>query len=773
MTQQPQADGPPPPKEEVVHLLALVRGGQADDLEAAWLAAVESEALSFDDLAPVLEELASQHQPKVMESLVWLLLSTRAEQQGPETALDAAWDVRDLLPDSDVLRQELADLYCKVYADTPGIETLAEMTVGRADVPLRDALPLMEKFLGLPPGTYVSDSRRRSPGRVTGVDADRKVLAVSFGESDRAYDATSVEALEVLAADDYRALAVFDRPRLALLAQDDPTGLVRLVLKAYGPRMGFRDLKGRLADVAVRAEGWSRWWSAARALVMHDPLVEMSEGTQPEFFLRARPVTYEVEARERFDAAAAVEDKLLVVVGYLNEAGHDPAAEAEMLKGFAADLARLVAPESAAAPADQLATAAVLAEVGRHLAGSESGDAGPGEAGRGALAEEAAAGRGARREPGGPGRATPVPASLPASPGEVAALLGAIRANDLAALSLALVHREMPQAWAEAFAAAMPAMSQEMCDRIAADLAEAGRPDLVASAAREIMRQPNQSLAALAWLWKNATTEKYAQAFADLSRASMTVRLFQAANELALTDVPDKARKQDLLQQVRRAISGKDFGTLRDILDHTDADWAKEIRTAVSRNTALSDHLRVQVLDVLAHAHPVPVARMAPPWEEDVVYTTPAALEARQKEFDHLVSVKMMENSKAIGEAAAHGDISENAEFTAALEERDHLTERANAMQADLARAKPISSSLIHSETANIGTTVRARRQSTGQEETLTFLGPWDADVHKGIYYYKAPLALAFMGKAAGETVTLRTDSGEERWEVLEVRPAL
>ncbi|MBM4020623.1 MAG: hypothetical protein FJ288_20275 [Planctomycetes bacterium] len=240
-----------------------------------------------------------------------------------------------------------------------------------------------------------------------------------------------------------------------------------------------------------------------------------------------------------------------------------------------------------------------------------------------------------------------------------------------------------------------------------------------------------------------------------------------------MQDMPDRARKLELLGQARRTILHKEFAVLRDVLDRTDAAWAKEIRTAVSRNSGLSDHLRVQVLDVIGHAHPVPVARVLPPWEEDAVYTTPAALEARQKEFEDLVHVKLPANSAAIGAASAHGDVSDNAEFQAALEERGRLTERANAMQADIVRAKPIPRVMALSETVNIGTTVRARRASTGREETLTFLGPWDAAAEKGIYFYKAPLALAFMGKAVGETVVLRSDAGEERWEILEVRPAL
>jgi transcription elongation GreA/GreB family factor len=77
------------------------------------------------------------------------------------------------------------------------------------------------------------------------------------------------------------------------------------------------------------------------------------------------------------------------------------------------------------------------------------------------------------------------------------------------------------------------------------------------------------------------------------------------------------------------------------------------------------------------------------------------------------------------------------------------------------------------SDFVNVGTTVTARRLSTGQTEKLTFLGPWDADTQKGIYYYKAPLAQAFMGKGAGETVSFQSGTAQEQWEILEVRPAV
>ncbi|MCX5675706.1 MAG: GreA/GreB family elongation factor [Planctomycetota bacterium] len=773
MATQSQSDNAGPYAEQVARLVGLVRSGDSDELEAAWMEILEDEAVRLDDLGPVLDEIASQNNAKLMESLLWLLVSIWNEQRGASAALEAVWQVAGLLPDTPTLREEIAALYRAVHARAPAIDILVEMTLLRKDLPPPAAVAAVERLIALPPGTYVSDSRRKSPGRVLGVDAGRKVLAVSFGESDRAYDALSVEALELLEADDFRALAVFDRPRLETLARDDPAGLVQLALKVYGPRMGMKDLKARLA-AAVGAEAWSKWWSTVRKEVKHSPLIEMSEGPQPEFFLRQRAVTYEQTARERFDSARKTEDKLLVVLGYLGEAGHNPATEAEMLASFAGDVARLAAPTGGATPAERLAALTVQAEVRRHL-----GEGAP-PAGHSPTAGVAPPPLAAGSEKVGSEKVSGTlrlkvhdTFSDPTfSDPDLAVQAVSVRDDGLAIRILAFLRENLPDRWPDLYAAAMPAASAEVCDHIAADLAAAGRQDLLAAAAAEIVRRPVPCAAALAWLWKNATAEKYAPALADLSRPSMTVRLFQALNEVALTDMPDKGRKLELLVLMRRTLSAKEFATLRDVLDRTDAGWAKEIRTVVSRNTGLSDHLRVQVLDVLSHAHPVPITRDLPPWEEDVIYTTQAALGARQKEFEELVHVKLPQNSSAIGAAAALGDISDNAEFQSALEERGRLTERANAMQADLVKAKPIPRFMAQGGTVNIGTTVRARRLSTGQEETLTFLGPWDAATQKGIYYYKAPLALAFMGKAVGDTVVLQADAGEERWEILEVNPA-
>ncbi|MBM4018022.1 MAG: hypothetical protein FJ288_06775, partial [Planctomycetes bacterium] len=567
MTPQPQPGNADPRAEQVARMVAFFRAGQADALESAWMEFLEDPAVSLADLGPVLGEVASQKNARVMESLLWLLLSVWGEQRGPDAALDAARQVAHLLPDTAALRDEVAGLCRAVHAGAPGIDTLLEMTVLRRDLAPAAALAAMDRLLALPPGTFVADSRRRSPGRVVGVETARKVLAVSFGQADRAYDALSVDALEVLAPDDFRALAVFDQARLEALARDDPAELVRLALRAYGPRLGMKDLKARLAP-AVPADAWSKWWSAARAFVKRSPVIDVSEGPQPEFFLRHRAVAYEDTVRERYEAAAGLEEKLLVALGYLGEAGHNPQAEAAALGSFAADMAKWADASGGRSPAERLAAVVVLGEIRRHLGDQPCGTAGLPGRGDAASAVPTA---------GQAGRATSEPVSaasgaaaaddlLAAAPADLGPWAAAVRSDDLAGRVLAFIKERLPERWPGVFAAAMPAASMETCERIAGDLAAAGRLDLVAAAAAVCLRRPAPCLAALAWLWRNAAAEKFAPALGDLSRASMTVRLFQAINEVAMQDMPDRARKLELLGQARRTILHKEFAVLRDFL---------------------------------------------------------------------------------------------------------------------------------------------------------------------------------------------------------------
>ena len=65
-----------------------------------------------------------------------------------------------------------------------------------------------------------------------------------------------------------------------------------------------------------------------------------------------------------------------------------------------------------------------------------------------------------------------------------------------------------------------------------------------------------------------------------------------------------------------------------------------------------------------------------------------------------------------------------------------------------------------------------ARNLANDATETFVFLGPWDTEIEETVMNYRAPLALAFMGKLPGEEVVYGEDEQERRWEIITVEPA-
>jgi transcription elongation factor GreA len=122
---------------------------------------------------------------------------------------------------------------------------------------------------------------------------------------------------------------------------------------------------------------------------------------------------------------------------------------------------------------------------------------------------------------------------------------------------------------------------------------------------------------------------------------------------------------------------------------------------------------------------------------------------------------------KAIEEARAHGDISENAEYDAAKERQGMIEGRIGEIQGKLAGVEAIDPSTIKSDRIVFGATVTI--QDTESEEVTTYqiVGVDEADVKKGMISIISPLARAMIGKKEGESVTVQSPKGDKEYEVI------
>ena len=149
---------------------------------------------------------------------------------------------------------------------------------------------------------------------------------------------------------------------------------------------------------------------------------------------------------------------------------------------------------------------------------------------------------------------------------------------------------------------------------------------------------------------------------------------------------------------------------------------------------------------------------------------TPAGHKIIKEELDDLLKVQRPENVKAIAEARAHGDLSENAEYHAAKERQSFIEGRIQELQSKLALANVIDPATINQDTIAFGATVSLMDVDTDEEKTYMLVGPEEADVKAGKISIHSPIGKSLIGKREGDEVTVKAPARTIEYEVLEIK---
>lgn len=153
----------------------------------------------------------------------------------------------------------------------------------------------------------------------------------------------------------------------------------------------------------------------------------------------------------------------------------------------------------------------------------------------------------------------------------------------------------------------------------------------------------------------------------------------------------------------------------------------------------------------------------------DRIPVTPEGYEALNKELENLKRVERPKNIKAIEEARAHGDLSENAEFTAAKERQGFIEGRIGELGFKLANADVINIDNLPRDRAVFGTKVLLENLDTGEEVEYQLVGSDESDIENGRISVSSPLGQAILGKKPGDELTLEVPGGKRLYELVEI----
>jgi len=153
----------------------------------------------------------------------------------------------------------------------------------------------------------------------------------------------------------------------------------------------------------------------------------------------------------------------------------------------------------------------------------------------------------------------------------------------------------------------------------------------------------------------------------------------------------------------------------------------------------------------------------------DSIPVTRQGYETLKKELENLKRVERPRNIKAIEEARAHGDLSENAEFDAAKDRQGFIEGRIGELEYKLANADVINIDKLPKDRAVFGNKVLLENIDTGEEVEYQLVGPDESDIGNGRISVSSPLGKAIIGKKAGDELTLEVPGGKRIYEIVDI----
>ncbi len=729
----------------VSELLEVARSRGLEAFENRCLQLLEEGRLSLPQLATAFEQLEHDGQAERLATLAQMVLENADVTADPHSALPLARVALTTAPRNEALIRLTADLYRRAFGQTPGFDVVLAASGLTAGRPVRNALKLLDLCLALQPGDALYSRLDDRVVEVAEIDRANGLFVLR-----REGRTTTVPAAEVardydrIAADDFRVLRQLRPERLARLIEDDPVAVVLGLIHAHGSHIDVEVLKHELVPRFIESKDWSRWWTRARGLIKRAPNIVM-EGRAPVILsYRAAARTLEEETWAALGRHNDPLDWMATIESYLREkADRQEPADSALLERFAGHLLQYVEAVRARRPAEALTCALILDRLG--------------ERGVPLPAESAGLSGNLLREAADPGR-----------------LLREVDHEGLRDRGIEVLQAARPDDWLTFALAWLPTAPAPLLDRIAAAAVDAGQTAAVQAFIDAGLGDPARNPELLFWLWKGPRCRDALRLPTDDDLFRLILDTLSALGRT----LPAEAEVIKVFRQrMKAALSLRDYDKVRQVFQRLSDAAAIPVRRQLERLEGLGENAPARMKDLLRDVHPqLWVVRRTElqPWEDqETIWCTAEGLARRTAERDELLNKHLPENARRIGEAAAHGDLSENSEYKFALEERDLLRARLAKLNDELSRARQLEPHDVPADSVGIGSRVTLRRIDTGELRVMTFLGPFETDVDRGIFSYLAPVSQKLMGARAGDRVTLITDNHEQLYEVASVEPVL
>ncbi len=643
------------------------------------------------------------------------------------------------------LRELLVSVYKAKHGKNPNLDTFLAKSGLTGEGAIRPQIEALDRYLTFAEGAYVFHRGGWGYGVVTDFDPEEEKMVVDFqrkpGHQIGIQSATKI--LERLPDDHVGVYKHYRMDELKQLMEADPAKVFRIFLRSHGGKTTLKQVREAFVPDVLDKNAWSRWWTRAKKEILKDPEIEVGKGSAPPIELReALPVEAEVVQRMRGRAAAA--EKVAVAREFLRSLDLTAALAAAVGGEVDATL------PAAKAPADRIALLYLKADL-------------KGE-GSAAAAEE-------------------VKRLLLEAP-DVVALFRTLDPSDRKRAAQDLVSSGAADA-TDRIVSVLRAGDVEAADAIL-DYLKKHRPDVLITFFGQLSANPRENPELFLWYARGFLHGQIPVELAPGEKETTVIeKLLTLADQVGLeVKRTGDADMKEFLRHVRSFFTSRRLKMFEEFVGRTSPDYGRYLFQKIQRNRGFTDQTREALQDVIEAHHPdirtapaveaAETAAAAPDVapEAGVIYTTLHGYRRRERELKEIRDVEVPKNAEDLGRAAAFGDISENAEYSAALERQEHLMRRLRELKEDLDKARILDPGQVTTEKVVVGTRVRLENLTKGGEETYALLGPWDTDLARGVISYLSPVGRGLLGKGRGAKAEIVLPEGAVAYEIKDIEAA-
>jgi len=719
-------------------------------VEDAWLGLSDQPPENVDVYRDIVESMVDLDQDRRLKDMVDIQVGAWRERDrvGDTFELMEPLVVNDLLPRD--LYDAFIDALREQHDDHPAFDLCLELSQLSNKPANRASYEDFLSFLSFSPDQYVYHGSGWGTGKVQEVEETLETIVVDFDK--KPGHRMDLEAarryLTVIEEFDPRALAYESEELVREKMDETPARCVAAYLRSRGATVPLKELRDLFKDQFFSSSQWTSWWGSAKPKLMQHPKIKMTGQTAPDFSYR--------------DDSVAPEDELMTKIQY----AEDPQDVQKAIQNFSSYIEGNE--ELQDRIREELENKAEYfvskAEEGKH---------------RGAFI---------RMLLYLDRKTTLLPDELLEDVVPYILTLETDRKEQIRELSELLNDlqntyelRKVLGLMEEAFEDELPHIEQELLlkvygaawKRVAEHVDRKGHQKFLEEALFQLTGVPGTfPLPYLSLIrYRNESFLEPVEEYVPTHQ-----ELFRSLIELAELDsdryLPSDWTVRQFTKKVENVLLKNFDSIIERATQSLEADESLKFRNKIKRMHGFKDKTRAKLLSYLDDVKEETVQK-GRFWESELIYSTQEGIEERQATYDEIVSEKMPENQRAIEEARAQGDVSENAELDAALEERSLLTSRARKLKKELELARNLADAPIQEDEVQPGTHVTLEDPASGEITEYTILGPWDANADENVISYQSPLADELLEAEAGETRTVSLPNGERTFRVKQIERTL